>query len=59
MVEIQLNGGTANAIYHDTGKEEFLGEISSEWLSNYIDNLERLGYLVHITDLIKENTCTK
>jgi hypothetical protein len=50
MVEIQLNGGTANAIYHDTGKEEFLGEITLEWLSNYIDNLERLGYLVHLTD---------
>jgi hypothetical protein len=46
MIEIIIDGGVATMLYQ--GQEEFLGEVSTEWLNNYVSNLRNDGFTVEI-----------
>jgi hypothetical protein len=43
IIDIVVDGGSATALY-SSGQEDFLGEVSSEWLDNYISNLKLDGH---------------
>jgi hypothetical protein len=49
MIDIIIHSGTVTVL--KDGEEDFIGEVSTEWLENYIHNLKEDGYDVNISTL--------